>query len=954
MKYKWTQKYRNIEKRNRTIRKANIKQRGDPFSIPILLQYVPPPPPISRSVKDINESELLCIFDAKKCKKEHSIQGGRASYDGIDGMDVMDKFVETKLKQSDTKLGTELKNSDTKNDTLVATKSDTTNTKQIDVNIIQNIEVDIIHEIERIPRNDIDTVFDIPKPPVIITLDSLNDNNLDDDNLNDDNITSNEAYITQITNKINEKIKIKVEPIVNPDEAAETDDTLETLEKIEIQDTTKPPVYKLKNSVLLCSIPIKPQVSKSGKQNGGNNPIQKQSVYEIINVFKSSTGGSCTMTTCKSGTILNAEIQGSTTPVVRIAMNAGAFNAVFADTLFNEFQSNEQCILRVSTTSVPLYDKNNNTKLSEDIMESVNEIYYGLIAANTSGSTTSGPTTSGTTTIGPKIYKYGTMIDAKNKDNVFVYSVIDKLHGDMSSLFNSKGHKLNNPLIPKYEYTEITDIIDKSIDKLYNAGKQCGFLMMDSKSPNVMFINQKSETDPPKDLTDCTVYVIDYDVKFMLNATNPAQSEMYGKINVILFLSYLYFYNITQNRFLHAKPKSNTQKQNDAQTQLDNARIEIIKQVGVYIINKLKSEYYMLEGKAEAPPASEKQYQPKSRLRISNAVSKNRDTLSKDPTCQPPVNFKNIQSAIQYLYFTNNVFRNVSHHYRYAELEILKIRYFTQYKLSLHETVKVQTIQAQPEKAQPEKAQPEKAQPYYIAFFADNSLKNPIFSRPSTREEETHHINCIYLSGKNTKTSCNDKYKNIDVYSINKLCLGVPQSDNSCIKIIKDSQSYADYMKIIIMEYTYTLYMIHISKSTEKQPYISPTGNVEEYLRQIQEQISAIQANIPEKDINTRRKLKQIKLTVDKYLDSLIDNFNMMCNSNTKSEEYYTNLIKATNTLLVATTETDNPNPFIIDDETLNVQQTTIFKALNDIPYIDDLLKNIYIPELNDFDDFDR
>jgi len=225
----------------------------------------------------------------------------------------------------------------------------------------------------------------------------------------------------------------------------------------------------------------------------------------------------------------------------------GSNNVLYNSSIFIDYADTTKYILRISIRA--------ESWESTDILKNyIYETCYGVLAADNE--------------IGPKVYDYG-IFQSANSQGWYFYSMIERINGCDIFEFVYKNPASGN--IPASSYCDsnnyksedtigkFNEIINTSIDKLNKAGTNCGLLLMDSKPNNIMMT---------KDATK--VYVIDYDKNYMLDRpTSQDEYDMYGKINVILFLSNAYYWiieNIMQN----------------------DLRVAF----GKYIFEKLQSEYY--------------------------------------------------------------------------------------------------------------------------------------------------------------------------------------------------------------------------------------------------------------------------------------------------------------------------------------------------------------------------
>jgi len=344
-------------------------------------------------------------------------------------------------------------------------------------------------------------------------------------------------------------------------------------------------------------------------QNGGAiGEIKPMPVDEIEERLINPSGMSCSLTENTDNCRLN--INGTDI----LSFGRGTFNAVFDEIIFKDCDPTKH-ILRISIKSLDI--RTHNPPYNNDqITEAVNEIYYSLVAANWK--------------IGPKIYKFGSMVDSENPSNVYIYIVMERVDGcDIHKLLNKIEYP---PLTNTTNYCDSVDypvdfvtkfesIIIESIKQLTIAGTTCGLLMMDSKPQNMLTTKDGG-----------TVYVIDYDEKFMFYEEKSQETKiMYGKINVILFLCNLYYYFVLSD--------------------IKNTKKEQFKTIiGKRILEKIKKEYY------ESP------------------------------------DFEQIRDYIQELYFSEEEFTNICHHYKYVQSEMLKIRFLIPYHLTFYQIYQMQEL----------------------------------------------------------------------------------------------------------------------------------------------------------------------------------------------------------------------------------------------------------------------
>jgi hypothetical protein len=316
-------------------------------------------------------------------------------------------------------------------------------------------------------------------------------------------------------------------------------------------DTSAPAPKESDRQIRFMEIP---EVSNTSSQlKGGNNPQPmsfvglkaKYSVNSIQDIVSKMTtelsknplkGITLDIANNNTATVI-ANNQSATQQLVLI--NLGGNNALYDTSIFRGLGFDKQNhILRISITS----------SKAGSFTDFVYECCYGIIAADKG--------------IGPNIYLCGAMRSNTKQDEYYLYSIIERIDGCDIHKFLSKKSPLPPPpgpppspsfgLLPpppgpptSNNYCSVSnypadttidkfkEIINTSIDKLKEAGTECGFLMMDSKPQNILMT---------KDATK--IYVIDYDNYFMVyeepQASNAENREMYGKINVILFLANAY------------------------------------------------------------------------------------------------------------------------------------------------------------------------------------------------------------------------------------------------------------------------------------------------------------------------------------------------------------------------------------------------------------------------------
>jgi hypothetical protein len=304
-----------------------------------------------------------------------------------------------------------------------------------------------------------------------------------------------------------------------------------------------------------------------------------------------------------------------------VSFGKGGFNAVFNNDNFDECIG-DNYILRVSIRPLVL-SSSEGSKYYSNFLE---ETRLGIIASEHG--------------IGPKIYKIGIMVDINDTTQVHFYSIIERITGyDAAVMIRSGKFKATDPtsftvsdvIFDPYavdgtvsEAEHIADmnikvidaVLELTIEKLKIAGKDCGFLMMDNKPPNTMVTEHPTEDDVP------FVYLIDYDPQFTLLSDDPITRELYARINVVLFLCNAHIYSKNEH------DASKTTKKNS----------ETLRDL---VFKKLEREYYNLVG---------------------------------------VIGFEHIRDYIQQLYFTVSGFAHITHHYHYADSDLLRIHYFVLYK----------------------------------------------------------------------------------------------------------------------------------------------------------------------------------------------------------------------------------------------------------------------------------
>jgi hypothetical protein len=539
---------------------------------------------------------------------------------------------------------------------------------------------------------------------------------------------TNTTVITKHTSPNHNTSPIHMKPYKSPDKSQDKS-----------PDKSPMPVN---DTVVFCEIPIVNTGSSRG-QRGGDPclPLGLMKTREITKQLNEWSGFTCAMDNKRCSdkilAIVTKTRKGSNQSI--LSLGQGGFNAVFPNEVFKDCAGPDK-MLRISIRS---FDPTTDTKVYNDIIK---EIEYGLVAAHEN--------------IGPKIYKFGLMPDSKHRSTFYFYCVIERVIGcDISDLFRktvtmsipsthtmttrSKTSRSVGPspkpvvdMCLKTEYApdfenRMKAIIVKCIAKLKEVGNTCGFLMMDSKPPNMLTTKNGQ-----------TVYVIDYDSQFMKVDTGVDTKAMYGKINVILFLSHLYKFTVIGNhKSIYGGTNTN--------------------EIGIFVFQKLIEEYYA------------------------------------------SMNFKKIQNYMQYLYFANAEFANISHHYGYTDTHLLKIRYLVRYKeLYFHDMI----IGSQK-----------------TLMFVSKSAYDPILAR-----EENGQIYWAYKDFENNVYMVNHVSKfddSLEVYSLNDLYINAAGS-----AVFKDRET-PEESNLAAIEYTkqkivdFLDYIVTNFKSNNFE-YAKPAGDV--------------------------------------------------------------------------------------------------------------------------------
>jgi len=627
---------------------------------------------------------------------------------------------------------------------------------------------------------------------------------------------TNTTVITKHTSPNHNTSPIHMKPYKSPDKS---------------QDKSPMPVN---DTVVFCEIPIVNTGSSRG-QRGGDPclPLGLMKTREITKQLNEWSGFTCAMDNKRCSdkilAIVTKTRKGSNQSI--LSLGQGGFNAVFPNEVFKDCAGPDK-MLRISIRS---FDPTTDTKVYNDIIK---EIEYGLVAAHEN--------------IGPKIYKFGLMPDSKHRSTFYFYCVIERVIGcDISDLFRktvtmsipsthtmttrSKTSRSVGPspkpvvdMCLKTEYApdfenRMKAIIVKCIAKLKEVGNTCGFLMMDSKPPNMLTTKNGQ-----------TVYVIDYDSQFMKVDTGVDTKAMYGKINVILFLSHLYKFTVIGNhKSIYGGTNTN--------------------EIGIFVFQKLIEEYYASR------------------------------------------NFKTIQNYMQYLYFANAEFANISHHYGYTDTHLLKIRYLVRYKeLYFHDMI----IGSQK-----------------TLMFVSKSAYDPILAR-----EENGQIYWAYKDFENNVYMVNHVSKfddSLEVYSLNDLYINAAGSavfkdretpeESNLAAIEYTKQKIVDFLDYIVTnfrsdDFAYvkpggdvTIKYINITPEnfeglktmfTEFKPQIEP----EKKLYEIIDQIGTIGKKDASKEVYTK-----MSSILNDFAGKIIENISGNIEFQREKQTPYTKLIKQSN-----------------------------------------------------------
>lgn len=389
-------------------------------------------------------------------------------------------------------------------------------------------------------------IFSQEDKALLKEIDEAIDKELDTDTDNPSHELSEkvEKYKTQLNALFNSK-KNKREKI-----EAEIKTKIAAFKEPPSVDTSAPAPKESDRQIWFMEIP---EVSNTSSQpKGGNDPqpmsfdglkrkYNGDSIQDIVSKMTTELsknplkGITLDIANDNTATVI-ANNQSATQQLVLI--NLGGNNALYDTSIFRGLGFDKQKhILRISITS----------SKAGSFTDFVYECCYGIIAADKG--------------IGPNIYLCGAMRSNTKQDEYYLYSIIERIDGCDIYKFLSKTSHIPLPPVPAPStqsgmllppqpppktvsycsdsnypsdiVEKFKEIINTSIEKLNKAGTECGFLMMDSKPQNILMT---------KDATK--IYVIDYDNYFMLYKepleSNAATCEMYGKINVILFLANAY------------------------------------------------------------------------------------------------------------------------------------------------------------------------------------------------------------------------------------------------------------------------------------------------------------------------------------------------------------------------------------------------------------------------------
>lgn len=656
---------------------------------------------------------------------------------------------------------------------------------------------------------------------------------------------------------------IEVPPLSTEDDLAELDKSYGSTEKVEptdesrqtlqydtnLEDTTTeittPSPEITDKTVVFCEMPTVP--TKQPRGGAECVPLPCINIDDIKHQLKksSASGINCSMEEYITSAVrtpgkpeishYRANISAGTTTLSVISFGKGSYNAVFTNDIFADCMDKDKYILRISTKSIHRVDDADKTK------EFAYEIYYGLIAADKD--------------IGPKIYKFGIMIDEKDANRLYFYSIIERINGCDIKTFVSKTHDAAlsdtetsycvKETYPSDIVAKFKQIVDQSIAKLTKTGAECGLIMMDTKPMNMMITNDGN-----------TVYVIDYDRKFVLEAKKKP-IQMYGKINVLLFLSSLFITIIHHIHTTNPKPAS-------FETTIHN-------QFGKYVIDKLNSEYY-LHG-----------------------------------------SFEEIRNYIQNLYFKQSMFQNICHHYKYAETELMKIRYFTKYNLTVKQMFDI-------------------AGDKNVAFFISNNTSNPMLITKDDRDKMNRNYVLEYIDMPSGKLKTSTLAQDIPMwaYSINRLC--VNKDTSQCITFASDKRGvYEHYLQDeVIPEYAIWVYRYFIDFYFKKKPEKPAAYN------DMKKSFDIIMAD---STTSNKKKMENIKSSMDtmdprlvstvnnriiKFEGVMLDLFDQTSQIQETSTLFHTKLVDRAKTYKIIE---DSTNPFLTNDADIRSKQQYIISA---------------------------
>ncbi len=355
-----------------------------------------------------------------------------------------------------------------------------------------------------------------------------------------------------------------------------------TLERLEVlgDDNT---VMRPKHTILFFEMPSFRGSDKSSSQKGGTDVCEELTEKDktiLKNDIFTRHLYDCKVDNTKKKIILERDGK-------RLrSFGKGGFNAVFDNDDFDECKG-KQYIIRVSIRPI-----DTTTPKGQSIIdEYIKETRLGIIAAEAG--------------IGPKIYKIGIMRNVDNLDEVYFYSIIERITGYEIGRMIDKG---NFNIAADLDL--VSGTLDQCIEKLKRAGSECGWLLMDAKPPNAMVT--VDDIDEPS-----SVYLVDFDPGFILETTpNTDLAEMYGIINVLLFLCHSYVHY-----GIRADASELTYKHR--------------------IIDKIGEYYFKATG---------------------------------------TMDYASIRKKLQELYLENRQFTSICHHYSYVESDLLHIMYLKLYE----------------------------------------------------------------------------------------------------------------------------------------------------------------------------------------------------------------------------------------------------------------------------------